>query len=114
MAFKSTDFKGHSVILSMNIKFEYLYRDGANYKQRNSVVFSNTKGKTIQEIENAIKAALIDEVWFYANKWNLKDLHVYLWDEEIDHSWHEYDFIEETEENATNGDIEDFISLIEN
>jgi hypothetical protein len=96
----------------MNIKFHYLYRDGANYKQGNAVVFSNTTGYTIQEMGKAIQTALIDEMWFYANKWNLKDLHLYQWDEEIDHGWHEYDFIEQTEENATNGDIADFIALI--
>lgn len=96
----------------MNMEFQYLYRDGANYKQHNSVVFSNAKGYTIQEIENAIKAALIDEMWFYAKKWNLKDLHVYPWDEEIDHTWHEYDCVEETQEAATVGDIDDFTALI--
>ncbi len=112
MAFKSTDFKGHSLILDMNIKFHYLYRDGANYKQCSSVVFSNKSDYTVQEVEDAMKTVLIDELWFYANKWNLKDLHLHQWDEEIDHSWHEFDFVEETEEDATNGDIADFIALI--
>ena len=97
----------------MNVKFHYLYRDGANYKQGNSVIFSNDKGYIIQEVESVIKAALIDETWFYANKWKLKDLHFYPWDEEMDHSWHEYDFVEQIEEEATDGDIADFILLIE-
>ena len=76
------------------------------------MVFLNEDHCTIQEMEETIKAALIDETWFYANKWNLKDLHLYNWDEEIDHNWHEYDFIEEVEEEATNGSIADFILLI--
>ena len=46
MAFKSTDFKGHICNLQekasdMNIKFSYRYRDYANYKKYNEVVFSN-------------------------------------------------------------------------
>ena len=98
----------------MNIKFNYLYRDGANYKQHHAEIFSNTKGWSLIEIDVAIRSALIGEEWFYADKWKLKDLHLYAWDQEIDHSWHEYDCIEETKEDATSGDISDFISLIQN
>lgn len=97
----------------MNIKFNCRYRDGANYKQNSTEVFSNRRDLRLEEIEIAIKSALIDECWFYANKWNLKDLHFYKWDNEIDHEWHEFDFIEETKEDATIGDIYDFIRLIE-
>jgi hypothetical protein len=96
----------------MNIKFDYLYRDGANYKNYNSEVFSNKEGLSIKEVEDAIESCLIEGVWFYANKWGLKDLHYFAWDEEIDHSWHEYDCIEVTEETATKGDISDFVRLL--
>ncbi len=97
----------------MNIKFHYLYRDGANYKQYHSEVFSNREGFSIEAIENTIKFALIEGNWFYADKWKLTDLHLYKWDDEIDHSWHKYDCIEITQENVTKGDISDFISLIQ-
>lgn len=97
----------------MNVKFYYLYRDGANYKQNHFEVFSNIEGLTLEEIENAIRSVLIDDGWFYADKWKLKDLHLYKWDDSIDHEWHEYDFVETTEEDAKNGDISDFIKLIQ-
>ena len=96
----------------MNIKFNYLYRDGANYKQFHSEVFKNHNGLSIEEIETAIRSALIDDGWFYADKWELKDLHLYKWDNSIDHEWHEYDSIEMTDESETKGDIADFINLI--
>lgn len=97
----------------MNIKFNYLYRDGANYKQFHYEVFANREGIAIEEIEKSIKAALIDEMWFYTDKWLLKDLHRYEWNNEIDHDWHEYESIELMEDDATVDDIADFIRLIQ-
>ena len=97
----------------MNIQFSYLYRDGANYKQFHSVVFANTENLSIEEIERRIRLSLIDEMWFYADKWKLEDLHHYKWDNEIDHTWHEYESIEPTEAEVTNGDIADFLQHIE-
>jgi len=96
----------------MNVRFNYLYRDGANYKQYGHTVFSNNSGLTSEEIENTIKACLIEANWFYADKWHLKDLQLYKWDEEIDHNWHEYENVELTGEEATGGDISDFVALI--
>ncbi len=97
----------------MNIQFNYLYRDGANYKQFHFEVFANRNDLDIKEIEQAIKACLIDEMWFYADKWLLKkDMHRYEWDNEIDHDWHEYESVELTEEDPTVDDITEFIKLI--
>ena len=66
----------------MNIKFSYLYRDGANYKQFNKIVFNNPTNLTLLEIEAAINAKLIDNQWFVAIDWGLPDLHFkeYTWD----------------------------------
>jgi hypothetical protein len=44
----------------MNIKLTYLYRDGANYKKFNEVVFLNKNGLAITEIEDRIRPYLID------------------------------------------------------
>lgn len=75
-----------------NVKFCYQYRDGANYKNYNEVVFLNDTGKTIAEIKDIIKKALINGEWFIAENWKLPDLHFieYKWDLEIDHDWHEF------------------------
>ncbi len=98
----------------MNIKFHYLYRDAGNYKQYHFKIFSNQKDLSLKEIDNKIRSALIDQCWFYADRWQLKDLHVYKWDESIDHRWHEFDLVEITDEMETKGDIGDFINLIQN
>ena len=99
----------------MNLKFAYLYRDGANYKNFNEVIFSNPSEKSAKEVGVIMKKALIDEAWFVAKDWNLPDLHFkeYPWDLEIDHDWHEFDLIEETSEPVTeNISIEDFLNQI--
>ena len=99
----------------MNIKFCYLYRDGANYKNFNEVIFDNPDGKSREEIETVIRTSLIDETWFVADKWNLPDMHFqeYSWNSEIDHEWHEFDCLEETLETSTEKiSIGDFLNLI--
>jgi hypothetical protein len=97
----------------MNIRLNYLYRDGANYKQYHSEVFTNAGLLSIEEVENRLRAQLIDGDWFYNHNWDLKDLHVYVWDNEIDHTWHEFDCVELTTELATKGDILELIQKIE-
>ena len=99
----------------MNIKFSYLYRDGANYKNYNDVIFSNPLAKTLVDVEQIIRANLIDETWFVAKYWNLPDMHFkeYGWDSDMDHDWHEFDSAEETQEAATQEiSIEDFLDQI--
>jgi len=119
VAFKSTDFKGHFVtcfkVPDMNIKFCYLYRDAANYKNFNEAVFLNPAVMGREEIEKAIRKNLIDGQWFVSRKWNLTDMHFkeFEYDSEIDHDWHEFEAIEETSEDATEeNSIEDFLLLV--
>ncbi len=97
-----------------NIKLHYLYRDGANYKQYHYEVYTNVQGLSLEEIERRLRAQLIDGEWFYNHNWDLKDLHHHPWDNSIDHTWHEFDCIECTDEppslklwrpRATKGDV---------
>jgi hypothetical protein len=55
---------------------------------------------SIVEVEKRIKNYLIDGEWFYADKWGLADMHFEKWDNEIDHLWHEYHCLEETDEDG--------------
>jgi hypothetical protein len=99
----------------MNIRFSYLYRDSANYRQYNEVIFVNSSQITVKEIEAAIKEKLIDRQWFIAKDWGLPDIHFkeFAWDSEIDHDWHEFEGIEETLEEATNNrSLEGFLLLV--
>ncbi len=99
----------------MNIRFCYLYRDGANYKNFNEIVFSNPNAIGREEIEEIIRKNLIDGKWFVSKEWDLPDMHFreFEHDSEIDHDWHEFEAIEETSEDDTaQCCIEDFLLLV--
>ena len=91
-----------------NIKFSYLYRDAANYKVYGSVIFSNSEKLSVGEIESLIRAKLIDGEFFDPVEWRVPRLQLLPLDEELDHSWNEFESVEETEEEA---DME--ISVVE-
>jgi hypothetical protein len=97
-----------------NIKFNYLYRDGANYKNYGFVVFQNPQNISIEYLLNLIKSKLIEEAWFYADQWKLPDLHFEKWNNEFDHTYHEFESIEYTNE-APNSvlTLEEFINTIQ-
>ena len=96
-----------------NIKFNYLYRDGANYKNYSFVIFQNPQNITIEDLLDLIKSKLIEEAWFYANQWKLPDLHFGKWNNEFDHTYHEFESIEYTNE-ALNSEstLAEFINTI--
>jgi len=97
-----------------NIKFSYLYRDGANYKNYNSIIFDNPDNIVLSELENLIRSKLIDGTWFYVNEWKLPDLHFKAWDDGIDHAWHEFESVEYTDEQINIPcKLDEFIAIIE-
>jgi len=57
-----------------NIKFNYLYRDGANYKNYGFIIFSNPTNIATENLLNLINSKLIEEAWFYADQWKLPDM----------------------------------------
>lgn len=96
----------------VNIKLNYLYRDYSNYKQFNSIVFSNPSRLLPSDIETEIRGKLINGQWFIAKDWNLPDMHFkqYQWDYEVDHNWHEFESVELTPDVASdNQSIDDFL-----
>ena len=83
-----------------NFKFSYLYRDSANYKKFDLVIFNNAPPISIEELETLIKSKLIYDQWFYANQWNLPEIFVDSFDYKIDPTWHEFESVEYTDEPA--------------
>jgi len=77
-----------------------MYRDGANYKNHSEVIFTNPENISLEEAEKIIRQKLIDETWFYVDQWHLKDMHFKTWDNEIDHTWHEFVWLEYTDQPA--------------
>jgi hypothetical protein len=69
--------------------FEYLYRDGGNFKSWGTVLL---KGTFSEEVQNTITSCLIDGMWFVAKNVGLPDLFegVTQWGpSDLDHCWHE-------------------------
>lgn len=97
----------------MNIKLSYLYRDYANYKKFNEIIFHNPDALPVDLIESVIREHLIDGEWFYASEWKLPDLHFDSWDPEDDHFFHEFESVEETTEPPTSSiSIEAFLEVV--
>jgi hypothetical protein len=73
-----------------NIKFNYLYRDSANYKKYGFVIFTNPDDIELSEIEVLIRSKLNDGEWFYADEWGLPELLLETFDFRVDPTWHEF------------------------
>jgi hypothetical protein len=97
-----------------NIKFSYLYRDAANYKNFSFVIFGGDEGIRLSYLQSLIQSKLIDGTWFYAGQWELPDLHFNNWNDEFDHTFHEFECIEYTDEAPnTLLNLAEFQSIIE-
>jgi hypothetical protein len=83
-----------------NIQFNYLYRDGGNYKKYGSVTFANPGNVGIQELAALIQSKLIDQTWFYHHHWHLPDLRPPTFDTTIDPSWHEFENVACTSQSS--------------
>ena len=98
-----------------NIQFNYLYRDAANYKNYGFLVFNNLEKLDLKPLEILIKSKLIDSQFFVANDWQVTHLHFENWDEQTDHTWHEFESVEFTSKPSnTLLKLAEFVSLIEN
>ncbi len=84
-----------------NLKFEYLYRDGGNYKQFGSVILSNPPTLTPDSATDTLRKHLIDGEFFDPRKVKVPCLEVYDFDPEIDHDWYEFHKFILTNENPT-------------
>jgi hypothetical protein len=99
----------------MNIAFHYLYRDGANYKNLNTVIFDNPDGVSLDLLSKLLKEQLLSEEYFYANDWKIPDMHFGSWDSEIDHEFHQFAMIEYTKERPNSEiTLAEFMELVRN
>jgi hypothetical protein len=99
----------------MNVRFEYLYRDAANFKSWGEVVFTNLHNIDADLIAAMAANILIDHAFFVASKACVPDLHFAKHDEDLDHGWHEVHAFQltDSEPNDPQGrDIEEFIESL--
>lgn len=98
----------------MNIKLNYLYRDAGNYKTYGFVTFSNPDCLPLAEVEQTIKAKLIDGEFFDPRGWRVPALQSDDWDGDLDHEWNEFQSVELTSEDPTiNFTIGQFLQMIQ-
>jgi hypothetical protein len=95
-----------------NIKFNYMYRDYANYKNHGEAIFTNPDKYSLEQVRCTLENYRIDGEWFYASRWGLKDLHFDKYDDENDHPYHTYDGVELTEEVTTDGSVTEFLERV--
>jgi hypothetical protein len=96
-----------------NIKFNYLYRDCGNYKVWGSEVFSNPDLLPLKSVEDKIRKSLIDGEFFNPTYWEVKRLKHEDWVPELDHTWNEFDSIENTViEPTSDYSMTEFLTLI--
>jgi hypothetical protein len=79
-----------------NVQFNYLYRDGGNYKKYGSVTFANPGNVAVAELAALIQSKLIDQTWFYHHHWHLPDLRPLTFDSAIDPTWHDFENVAST------------------
>lgn len=101
-----------------NIKFVYLYRDGANYKSWDDIVFTNPDQLDIEEIDNRLNAAFLVDRLFIACQISIPEKFLFLDGKftRFDHCYHEFDHVEFCKEKPTdklNRSISDFLKDVE-
>ncbi len=86
-----------------NVKFVYLYRDGANYKSWNEVVFTNPDRLDLEGIERSLIVAFLTDKLFIADQISVPDKFLFIEDQvtKFDHCYHEFDHVEICEEKPT-------------
>ncbi len=100
------------------IKFNYLYRDGSNYKSWGDVVFSNPEQLALNEIEAKLVGSFLPDKLFTASQISIPEKFLFANGQftKYDHCYHEFDRVEVCEETFTdnlNRSITDFLKDVE-
>jgi len=83
----------------MNVIFEYLYRDAGNYKNWESIVFSNPNSYGIDMLRASIRKAMSNDGYFDALAVRLPDLHFPKFSAVLDLPLHEFFDVSATDQN---------------
>jgi hypothetical protein len=104
-------------MLMSNIRFNYLYRDGSNYKKWADVIFSNDGQLALDLISNKLKDCFLEDGQFIAHQIRIPEIFLAM-DDALsfdDHCYHEFDSVEITADvpsDVHNRSIQDFLSEV--
>lgn len=101
-----------------NIRFNYLYRDGSNYKSWGEVIFLNPEDLAINDIEAKLLTAFLPDKQFIASLIAIPEKFLFANGQftKYDHCYHEFDCVEICQENPTDNlerSITDFLKNVE-
>ncbi|MDR3792036.1 MAG: hypothetical protein P4L03_01525 [Terracidiphilus sp.] len=98
----------------MNIEFEYRYRDWGNFKRYSTVIFSNKRHLTLEEVSNRVLCISTDEQFFNASQLGTPELFFRdsPFDPDLDHGQHEFYSVSETELPANDVPQRDILDLL--
>ena len=101
-----------------NIRFNYLYRDGSNYKSWGEIVFPNPDQLSADEIDKRLTKAFLPDKLFIASQVLVPEKFLFLSGNftEFDHCYHEFDCIEICKEKPSDKlgrSILEFIKQVE-
>lgn len=102
----------------INVRFNYLYRDGDNFKSWGEVIFSNLEQLTLDEIDSKLIDTFLPDKQFIASQVSIPEKFLFASGEftRHDHCVHEFDCVEICQENSTDNlerSIDAFIKEVE-
>lgn len=85
-----------------NIKFTYLYRDGANFKNWGEVIFTNHENLDLEEVSKKLTEYFLPDKLFIASQVAIPEKFLFLDGKftQHDHCYHEFDCVETCEEKS--------------
>ncbi len=103
--------------MSTNIRFDYLYRDGGNYKSWGAVIFENPDRISINDINKRLRKAFDSQELFIAKQIRIPEVFPDINEPtRDDHCFHEFDSIAQTAKTPNDVEgrsINDFIEEVE-
>lgn len=103
-----------------NMAFDYMYRDGSNYKQGGRVVFAGCPDD-LDLYRDRLKAAMDQEEHFIASQVMVPEVFMWLdgefpYDKDTDHCWHEFCDVDRTDDppdDESDRTCEEFLECVE-
>jgi hypothetical protein len=102
---------------SMNVEFQYRYRDFGNYKRYSSVVFGNKRGMPIDDISRILLQLVGDDETFTASRLGIPEMFFadFPYNPSLDWEMHEYCGVSSTDlpiNDAHGRDIRDLLAQL--